>query len=421
MPFLLLSVAACVATLLTQKHTISAVKDPTFSWRAGNALTSYVDYLLQMLYPMGLAVLYPHPEHHLSILKAGLSALALLIISMGVVAGRRTHPYMLVGWLWYLGMLVPVIGLIQVGAQARADRHTYLPQIGLCLMVAWGVTEFCGTWRYRRAMLGSSAVAILAVLLAGAYAQTTYWKTSVTLWTHNLACTTDNSMAHGYLGIALADQGKTADAIQQYERALQLDSNNVDAQNNLGNALASQGRWTEAIPHYEQALKLKPDSAEAHFNLGIALASQGKLAEAVQHYQRALELNPYDAEGLNRLGIALAMQGKLPEAIQSYEQAIQLKPNYFEAFNSLGIALAKQGKMDEASQQFERALQIQPDDPETLNNLGFVLATEGKLNEAISRLQQALALATTRGNVPFAEAILARINMYQTEAQQHTQ
>jgi tetratricopeptide (TPR) repeat protein len=412
-PLLLLAGFSCVPTILLAKGQIQAVRGISFPWRVGNALVAYADYLWQMICPVGLAVLYPHPGNHLSFWILGLSALLLLIISAGVVAGRRTHPYLLVGWLWYLGMLVPVIGFIQAGAQAKADRYTYLPQIGVYLMVAWGAAELCGRWRYRRTVLGSMAGAILVALLACAYIQTTYWKDSVTLWKHTLACTSNNSMAEGYLGLALVDQGDITDGIQYYEHALLLNPNNIHAQNNLGNALANQGKLTEAIQHYEQALQIEPDSAEAHYNLGIVLATQGNLAEAIQHYQRALQLKPDDPEALNRLGIASAMQGNFTEAVKCYEQALELKPDYFEALNSLGIALAKQGKMDEAVQQFKRALQIKPDDPETQNNLGVILATQGKLDEAIPCLQRALTLATARGNVALAEAIRARIKIYQ--------
>ena len=420
-PFLLLAGFSCIPTILTAKGQILAASDATFPWRIGNALVSYAIYIGQIFYPIRLAVFYPNPANNLEVWKIVVSALVLLIISTGILAGRTKYPYLLVGWLWYLGMLVPVIGFIQEGAQARADHYTYLPQIGLYLLVAWGAVELCGRWRYRQVVLGSAAGMILAVLLAGAYVQTTYWKDSVTLWEHDLACTSDNSIAQSQFGLALAYQGKTTEAVQHDEQALLLNPDNIEAQNNLGNALAGQGKLPEAIQHYEQALQLEPDSADTHYNLAIALASQGKLAEAIQHYQRALQLKPDDPEGLNRLGITLAMQGKLDEAIQCYQHALKLDPDYFEAFNSLGIALAKQGKMDEASQQFERALQIKPDDPESLNNLGYVLATQGKLTEAIPRFQQALALATARGDAALAEAIRARIKYYQpASVQQQT-
>ena len=323
-PFLLLTAAACVVTVLTQRNAIGSVQAFDFPSRVGNALMSYAAYLGQMLYPAGLAVYYPRPVNHLPVWKIGLSLLVLILISAGVMAGRRKHPYLLVGWLWYLGILMPVIGLVQVGDEARADRYTYLPQIGLYILVAWGVAELCGSWRYRRAVLGSAAAVVLAGLLAGAYVQTGYWKDSVSLWTHTLACTSENSLAHNHLGLVLAAQGKLEEAIEHYEQALQIKPNYAYAHNNLGNALARQGKLTEAIQHYERALQIKPDYAKAYNNLGNALARQGKLTEAIQHYERALQIKPDDATACNNLAVALIAQGNLDGAVQHFQQALNL-------------------------------------------------------------------------------------------------
>ncbi len=241
-PFLLLSAVSCMITVHTQQGAMQSLQGVTLPWRFYNAVVAYVDYLWQMLCPVGLAVLYPHPGNHISGLRIGLSALVLLLLSAGVVAGWRKHPCLPVGWFWYLGMLVPVIGLLQVGAQERADRYTYLPQIGLYILAAWGAVEICGSWRHRRAVLGATAAAILAGLMAAAYVQTGYWKDSVSLWTHTLACTPPNPSAHSSLGMALADQGKVAEAIQQYEDAIQLQPDLPVAHYNLGNCVGRPGQ-----------------------------------------------------------------------------------------------------------------------------------------------------------------------------------
>jgi len=447
-PFLLLAAATCVATVLSQTEAILIAHGLTFPERIGNALVAYAAYLGQLVYPAGLAVLYPHPAHGWPVWPVGLSVLVLLGISAGVVAGCRKQPYLLVGWLWYLGMLVPVIGLVQVGEQAWADRYTYLPQIGLYIAVAWGMVELCGAWRWRRVMLGTAAAAIVAGLMAAAYVQTGYWKDSITLWTRTLACTSGNYSAHYDLGNALAEQGKLAEAIQHYERALQLNPDYIAAQNNLGLALARQGKLVEAIQHYQRALHAKPDYAAAHYNLGNALAAQGKPVEAIQHYERAIQLNPDYLEAHNNLGLALAAQGKLDEAIQQFERVLQLNPDDVTAHSNLGNALAArgkldeaiqhceralqlkpdnvaahctlanalvaQGRLDEAIQHFERALQLKPDDVAAHYNLGITLATQGKVDEAIPHFQQALALAIAQGNTPLAETIRARLKAYQT-------
>ncbi len=442
-PFLLLSIAACVVTVQLQKKSLGSVQVFDFSSRIGNALETYVAYLWQMLCPLGLAVFYPHPQNHFSILNAGLSLLVLCLISAGVLAGRRKHPYLLVGWLWYLGMLVPVIGLLQAGEQARADRYTYLPQIGLYILVAWGAMDLAGAWRHGRAGLGFAATAILIALLGVAQVQASYWKDSVSLWTHTLACTTQNYLAHNDLGMALDSQGKAAEAIEQYEQAVQIMPGYINAHNNLGVALASQGRLaeainqyaqalqldpgraevhnnlgivlagegrlTDAVEQYERALQLKPDYANAHNNLGVALAGENRLAEAIEHYQRALQLEAGHAEVHYNVGNALTGEGKLTEAIEQYERALQLAPDHAGAHNNLGMALAGAGRLTEAIEQYQRVIQLKPDAAEPYFNLGNVLVQQGKSAEAGTFYQQALTLAMAQGNTALAETIRLRL------------
>jgi tetratricopeptide (TPR) repeat protein len=269
-------------------------------------------------------VVYPHSETNPSIGSVGFSALILFAISAGVMAGRRKHPYLLVGWLWYLGMFLPVIDSMQSTQNARADRYTYLPQIGLYILMAWGAVELSNSWRHRRAMLGFAAAAILASLSAAAYVQTSYWKNSVSLWTHTLACTSENSFADNSLGSALATQGKWDEAIPHFERALQLKPDYADAHYDLGLTLAAQGKWDEAIQHYEQVFHLKLDYADAQYISGVGLAAQGKWDEAIELYKRVLQVKPDNAEAHNNLGVALASQGKLTEAIQHFQRALTL-------------------------------------------------------------------------------------------------
>ncbi len=427
-PFFILSAAACVTTMLAQSSAGADFPVAPLRWRIANAFVSYADYLGELFYPMGLAVFYPHPGTHLALWKVGLSVLMLAIISIGVIVGRRKQPWLVVGWFWYLGMLVPVIGIINNGDHARADRYTYLPQIGLGIMVAWGAVELLGRAALprRRLLLGSAAVVTLAALMAAAHVQTGYWKDSVTLWRHTLACTSENRLAHDNLGAALGNQGKWAEARQQFEQALQLDPNDagthndlglaLDAQGkrgeaieqyeralelkpayagarvNLGDALAAQGNLTEAIQQFEQALRIEPDSAEAHFNLGAALAQEGKPAEAIQEYKRALQVRPNLSAAQINLANLLAGQGGSPEAVQLYRQALQLDPNSAKTHYSLGQALAQEGKWDEAIQEYGRALQLTPDQPAIHVSLGAALAAQGNFNEAIQHYEQALRL-----------------------------
>ena len=391
-PLLLLSAASCVITIWAQKAGVISFERIAFPSRVANALVSYAHYVWHMVYPVDLAVFYPLPASHLTEWRVGVSVLFLSLVSAGIALGYRKHPFLLVGWLWYLGMLVPVIGLIQVGSQAMADRYTYLPQIGLYIIVAWGAVDLCRSWRYRRALIGVGATTIFATLLVLAYVQTTYWKNSASLMTHAIACTPDNFVAHNNLGNTLAEQGNLPEAIQHYERALQLKPDLAETHNSLGSALADQGKLPEAIKQYEEALRLLPDYGEAYNNLGIALAAQGKLTEAIQQYEKAVQLVPDYGEAHNNLGVALVGQGNLSEAIQHYEQAIQLKPNYAEAYNNLGNALDNQGKPLEALQYYERAIQLKPDYAEAYYNAGLVLTRQGKLPEAIERYERVIQL-----------------------------
>jgi tetratricopeptide (TPR) repeat protein len=412
-PFLLLGVVACEVTVLAQSDAMRFGQDIAFPARLSNALVSYAAYLWQMVYPVGLAAFYPYPAPASSFWSAGWSALVLVLICAGVMVGGRRHPYLLVGWLWYLGMLVPVIGLIQVGEQARADRYTYLPQIGLYLMVAWGAADLCGRWRWGRILLGTAAAAALAGLLVAACLQTVYWRDSVSLWTHTLACTSENDIACYNLGNALASQGNLVDATRQFERALRLNPSADDVHNNLGLALAGQGRFSEAIEHYRLALQLNPKNAQAHYNLAVVLAGQGNLPDAIAHYRQALAIETGYGVIHNDLGNALASQGKLDEAIEQYRQALQLEPNYADAHNNLGNALVSQGKLAEAIEHYEQALRLNPDYAQARNNLGIALAEQGKLAEAIEQCQQALDLATEQNQTALAATFRNQLKSYQ--------
>jgi tetratricopeptide (TPR) repeat protein len=447
-PFLLLSAASCPVTIWAQKDIVRSLEQVSLPFRIGNALVSYAAYVGQMIYPVGLAVLYPYSENHLAPWKVGVSLLFLLFVSTGAAVGWRKHPFLLVGWLWYLGMLVPVIGLVQTGNQAMADRYTYLPQIGLYIMVAWGAVDLVGSWRYGRAVLAAGASAILATLLVLAHVQTSYWKNGVSLMTHAIACTSNNYLAHdnlgavlatqgkmveavehleravrlrpGYadahynLGTALAAQGKTNEAVEEYERAIQLRPDYAEAYNNLGDMLAAQGKTNEAIEKYERATQLKPDYDDAYYSLGNVLASHGKMTQAMEEYRRAIQIRPDSADAYNNLGNVLASQGKMAEAIEKYERSIQLKPDYDVAHYNLGKALASQGKTHEAIRHYERAIQLKPDYAEAYYNLANALAGQGNFQEAVQDLQEALNLATAQKNNALAETIRVRLKSYQS-------
>jgi tetratricopeptide (TPR) repeat protein len=392
LPWFALAAASCLTTIFAQHEAIKSFETIPLPLRAGNALISCVAYLRQMFWPADMAVFYPISRGGVEVSNVILSMVVLAGISTGVFLLRRQRPYLLTGWLWYLGMLVPVIGLMQVGAQARADRYTYLPQIGLYLALTWAVADFYARWRYRRLVLGSLSSVILVALIFCARAQTAHWRNSESLWTHTLACTSDNLVAHLDLGEALVDQGRVDEAIGQFQQALQIRPGYAETYYNLGNALLQQGRVDEAIGQFQQALQIRPDYADADFNLGVALGRKGNMDEAITHFQQALQLKPDDTDARLALGNTLLQQGRADEAMVHFQKAVQIEPDNVEAHITLGSALLQQGHVNEAITHFQTALQIEPGNAEAQCDLGAALFRKGDVDAAIAHFQKALEI-----------------------------
>jgi protein O-mannosyl-transferase len=392
LPLLGLTAASCAITIFAQTRVIQSSGNLSLPLRLGNALVAYVAYIRQMFWPADLAVFYPLTTGSVTVSKVALSLLVLAGISIVVIILRRRHPYLLTGWLWYLIMLVPVIGILQAGLQARADRYTYLPQIGLYLLLTWTAADQCARWRLRRVVLGGGAVIILVPLIFCAHAQTAYWRNSESLWTHTLACTSGNFFARYGLGNALFQEGKVDEAIAQYQKALQINPNYAETCNNLGNALLEQGKVNEAIEYLQKALQINPDNVEACGNLGNALLHQGKVDEAIEHLRKAVQINPHSANAHDILGNALLQKGNVDGAIAQYHAALQINPLYSEACYNLGNALLQQGKASEAIAQYQKALQINPNYANARNNLGTALSRQGNAAEAIAQYQKALQI-----------------------------
>ena len=375
LPLIGLAVASCVVTIFAQQEALQSFDKFSLPLRMGNALISCAAYLDQMFWPSGLAVLYPLTSGSVGVSGVVLSLVLLAGISTGVFILRRRHPYFLTGWLWYLIMLMPVIGIIQVGGQARADRYTYLPQIGLYLLLTWALAELCAGWRHRRVVLGGGSAIILAVLMICTYEQTSYWRNSESLWTHTLACTSDNDVAHDNFGNFLIGEGRADEAITHYQKAVQINPKNVEAHYNLGNVLIKEGSVDEAITYYQKALQINPDYAQAHNNLGNALLQKGNVDEAIVHFQKALQISPHFAEAHYNFGNVLLHKGRVDEAITHFQTALQIRPDNAEAHYNFGNVLIKAGRVDEAIVQYQQALQINPDSLDFLNNLAWLLAT----------------------------------------------
>ena len=392
-PLFFLTAVASVITVMVQRSwgSVTHVSSYPLDLRLANAVVSYSAYLVKMIWPAGLAVFYPYARSIPSGLLGG-SFLLLTGLSAGVLWACRRRPYLLTGWLWYLGTLVPVIGIVQVGEQAMADRYTYIPLIGIFLMLAWGVADWLGNERNRELALGAAALAAVLGYAVAARAQVQYWKDSATLWRHTLDVTTDNYTAHTLLGTALEEQGKTEEAIAQYREAVRIRPAYLYAQYDLGNALSKQGKQGEAAARFAEAVHIKPDLPEAHHRLGNALASSGKFAEAMAQYNEALRLKPDFAEVQMSIAMAMKEQGRVEEAIAHLQEAVRMQPRYAEAHYGLGNVFASQGKWQEAAGEFNEVLRIQPDFAAAHANLGVALAQAGRLDEAASHFAAAARL-----------------------------
>jgi len=361
---LFLVAAACaVVAVSVMRRGGSVSSDLRGLWpgktSVADSLVHYVIYMARMFWPVDLATPYPDPQTP-SGWQVGGAGLVLLSISFLVFWRGRRHPYLPVGWLWYLLTLLPAIGLVKIGPHVMADRYAYVPLIGLFVIIAWGVPDLLKKWRYGRIAIGVSAGMLLFVLMVCTRHQVGYWKNSVTLLTHTVNVTADNWQAQNNLGVALRQEGRLEEAIRHYSEALRINPAYVQACSNMGIALAEQGKFEEAIRQFSEALRMDPDHEEAHYNLGVALARQGKLEEAIRHFSEALRIKPRYGEAHYNLGVALAKQGKLEEAIRHFSRALRIRPNYAMAHNQLGIALASQGKLKEAIRHFSEALRIRP-------------------------------------------------------------
>ena len=369
-PLFALSAATIGVTLLSTQEvgTLKSFDLFPLSTRIANALVSYLSYITKMIWPQHLAVYYPHPGN-IPLWQSAGAVFILVALSVMAIRPWRNRPYLTVGWLWYLVTLSPVIGLVQAGSQAMADRYTYISLIGLFIMVAWFVPSLLVGWRNRRALLVILTSVLLSVLAMSTWMQVRHWKNSVTLFQHTIEVTTDNHFARNNLGVALARQGRLDEAIYHYFESLRIKADQGEVHNNLANALAARGDSEEALSHYYKALQIAPDSASAHNNLGITLARLGKVDEAIGHYQEALRLKPDYAGAHYNLGNVLVNRGSVEEAISHYTEALRIWPDWAGAHNNLGFALERRGRLEEAISHYRKALRIQPDYGKAKDNL----------------------------------------------------
>jgi len=455
LPFFLLAGASIyISSLSAQQHEIVvSTESVSMKLRVANALVSYVKYIGKMIWPKNLAVYYPYPES-IPFWKVAGAALFLVCVSILVFRALRSKPYLVVGWLWYIGTLVPAIGLIQLGLwPSIADRFAYVPLIGLFVVIAWGVPDLVARWRYKKIVLATTATALLLIFTAATWFQNKYWTNNVALFKHSLDVTNDNDVAHQKLGEALAAQGKTDEAVRHYYEALRIKPDLVAAHLNLGAALREKGKINEAVEHFSMALRAEPDCAEAYYELGVTLEKQGNFDGAEKHYIKALRIKPDYAKAHNNLGIVLKKKKKDKEAIFHLYEALRIDSDFAGAYYNLGIIYANQKNIEKAILHYKKALYFSPNMAQALYNLSWILAScederfrngkgavrlaeklcdltmynqplaldalaaayaeTGKFDEAVTIAKKAIALALKQGPKELVLELKKRLQLYQ--------
>jgi Flp pilus assembly protein TadD len=405
-PLLALSAAASLMAWHSQfqVNALVSLESLAVDTRLVNALLSYVTYIQKMVWPHGLAVHYPHGGA-LAPWKTIGAALLLMLVTVAVVRWRSEKPYFLVGWLWYLGTLVPVIGLIQAGSQSMADRYAYIPVMGLFLMIVWGLADIVAPYRHGKTILAVAAMAALATLAGVSHAQLNHWRNSVTLFEQAIRVTRDNAKAHNNLGVALAVRGRLKEAEGHYRKALLVTPEFVDAHNNLGNALSEQGRHEEAMVEFQAALALNPRYAKAHNNLGLSLARQGRVGEAMGHFEKALRLDPMAVDAMNNLGRVFQGLGDPDRAIEQYRKALALSPKHPTVWTNLGTCLFQKGSLPEAEETFRHAIRLDPRLASAYNALATLYTMSGRFEEAVKTRRQALTIEPDNGAAHYHMAV----------------
>jgi tetratricopeptide (TPR) repeat protein len=424
--FFLLALAASVVTYAVQKSggAVSSVADFSITRRIANASLAYAGYLSKTTWPVNLAAVYPMPLQ-LHVGQTIFSAVLLGVLTAFFAMSARLRPFVVMGWLWFLGTLVPVIGLVQAGAQAMADRYMYIPSIGLFILIVWGFASFLNAVLGKKFLsVGASVVAISACLVC-THIQLGYWRDSETLFRHAVAAIPDNYLGYDSLGKAFQDQGRKDEAISCWNKAVQLAPEYAEAQYNLGTMLLEQGKEEQAIPHLRAAVEAAPRNASAHQNLGNAYLKLGDLGQATVHYAEsaalmpdvpifrrvlgsvllrqsrwseaalvladALRLEPTSAEANRNLGVALINQGRGAEALTCFSEAVRLQPDYDMRFN-LGLALLDQHQAARAAEQFAECVRLSPNETKSHYRLAVALSQQHDLKGAIFHYHEALRL-----------------------------
>lgn len=406
-PFLILAAISLFVTLYHLGSDVVSHESVSLKLRILNALVSYFTYISKLVFPQKLSVFYPFPKH-VAALKAALSFVGLIGCFIYTLKHFWKKPYLFSGWFWYVGTLVPALGLIQGGLWPEtADRFAYIPYIGLFCIVAWGTSDIAATFKLKQSIFVIGAIFVIVILLSLTARQVTYWQNSVTLFRHALDINSENHIAHNNLGSALEKDGKIDEASFHYIEALRILPAYANAHNNLGNILYQNGHITDARKHFETALRLRPDLAEAHNNIANMLLDQGDISAAIGHYRKALIKNPNYAKALTNLGSAYLKRGDIPRAIDTYTRAVKIKPELWEAHLNLANALIKNNDYATAIDHCQNALMLKPGQAEIHLVLGRVLYENNDPVIADTHFTEAIRL-----NPDMLDAYLYRAKIY---------
>jgi tetratricopeptide (TPR) repeat protein len=344
MPLFALSVASSCITLYVQRDAMSTLETVSISNRLSNALNSYVIYFAKAIWPYDLAVIYPLPTIIPPIQTICSVVVLLAVTTVGLLFASK-KPYLIVGWFWFLGTLVPTIGIVQVGLQSMADRYMYFPLIGICILVIYWLSDLIAQWPLLRKPIITVASALVLFYCYVTWNYVRVWQNSTKLFTHALSVTTNNYYAHYMLGCELYQKKMVNDSIAHYMESIRINPRSTESHINLGIIYAERGNLVEAINSFTNALFLKPSSVEGHYNIACALQTQGRIEEAVFHYQETIKLAPFHVESHNNLGLIMMRLGRYDEAMAYFNEALRQAPNYTES--RLNLEICTQKKMSQ--------------------------------------------------------------------------
>ena len=431
LPLFALSAAASIVAMALQVQSPTSVGQLPLAWRLENALVTYVTYVWQIFWSVDLAVFYPHPDDQLAWWHVGFAAALLITITWLVFALRKSRPYLLVGWFWYLIMLLPVIGIVEVGLQGHADRYTYLPHIGLYIALSWLVADLSISLHVGKQVLATAAVVVVVALSACARKQTTYWRNGETLWTHTLAVTKNNDVALTNMGVFLKDHGQFDDALWYFERALTVRSSSEHRHyrlslaiifDNLGEVLARKGRLDDAASNFWQAISYRPDYPDAHYNLAVLFFRKGDYDGAIEQFRTTLSIQPNDPGTNAMLANALVQKGLLREAVDHYRKTLESEPESQIALNNLAwlLAAGPDDSLRDGTRAVELALKLnrvtQQNNPFYIRTLAAAYAEAGQFEKAIETAQRASETANGQGQHGLALQIQEETDLYRRHA-----